>query len=258
MSLRERKRAKEVEADEVAFFDRYYANEAYNPIGWRLRLNRELRALQRVSKRARPQNVLSVGCGDGQFELMLAPFVDRILAIDISLQAIERAKRNATLSHITNVEFRCQSMSELRWDQQFDAIICLAFLHHILEPDLVDFLKRVYAHTKVGGFFYSQDPNIHGVLRAIGKVLLGAKYDYYHSPDERELDPQDLAEKLRGVGFDTVTIRHIDFTLIPAQYVLAKRPGWPLYLCPSIDWILCHSPLARWSSGFTAFAEKWH
>lgn len=246
----------QVEAGELAFFERVYSEGAYHPVGWRLRLARELSSLRRAAGGARFERVLSLGCGDGQFELMLSPFAERIIALDISPQAIEIAKRNAARAGVTNVEYRCLPLSALSWDDQFDAVICLAFLHHVPEADLPDLLRQAFAHLKPGGLFYSQDPNQNGLLRKIGRVVLGKRYDKYHSPDEREMVPGQFASELRSAGFDSVHIGFIDVTLIPTYFVLTKGPGAPFYICRALDWIWCHSPLARWASGFYAYATK--
>ena len=200
--------------------------------------------------------VLSLGCGDGQFELLLAPWAKQVVGLDISPQGIEVAKCKADRAGIRNVEFRCQSFSELRWDDQFDTIICLAFLHHVPEAEVAELLKNCFAHLTPSGVFYSQDPNRNGVLRKLGRLIFGASLDKYHSPDERELIPAELASQLEAAGFCAVKLRHIDLTLIPALFILAKRVSWPLYLCRILDFLWCHSPLARWSSGFVAVAEK--
>jgi SAM-dependent methyltransferase len=247
---------KQTESKEIAFFDKYYENEAYNPLGWRLRLAREVRSLRKEMRGETLGRVLSLGCGDGQFEQMLAPWAKQVVGLDISPQGIEIAQRQAARKGIKNVEFRCLSFSDLRWDEQFDTIICLAFLHHVPEEEVPKLLKQCFDHLKQGGFFYSQDPNRNGVLRKMGRVLLGSNYDKYHSPDERELDPGELAGQLKSVGFSAVTHRYIDLTLIPALFILAKKPSWPLRLCPPLDYLWCHSPLARWASGFVAVAEK--
>ncbi len=245
-----------IESKEITFFDKYYKGQAYNPLGWRLRLSREVRSLRRVLRQGTLGRVLSLGCGDGQFELLLAPWANHVVGLDISSQGIEIARRHAARADIRNVEFRCLPFSELRWDEQFDTIICLAFLHHVPEVELPGLLNHCFAHITPGGMFYSQDPNRNGVLRKLGRVVMGASYHDYHSPDERELDPPELASQLRTAGFSTVTIRHIDLTLIPALFLLAKRVSWPLFLCRPIDFLWCHSPLARWSSGFVAVAAK--
>jgi 2-polyprenyl-6-hydroxyphenyl methylase/3-demethylubiquinone-9 3-methyltransferase len=247
---------KQTESKEIAFFDKYYENEAYNPVGWRLRLAREVQSLRKEMRGGTLGRVLSLGCGDGQFELMLAPWAQQVVGLDISPQGIEIAQRQAARQGIKNVEFRCLSFSDLKWDDKFDTIICLAFLHHVPESELPQLLKQCFNHLKPGGFFYSQDPNRNGVLRKVGRVLMGASYDRYHSPDERELDPCELEAQLKSAGFTAVDFRYIDFTLIPALFILAKKPSWPLRLCVPLDYLWCLSPLARWASGFVAVAEK--
>jgi hypothetical protein len=62
-----------IETEEIKFFDRYYENEAYNPLGWRIRLHREVASLRKAAESNSLGKVLSLGCGDGQFELLLAP-----------------------------------------------------------------------------------------------------------------------------------------------------------------------------------------
>lgn len=245
-----------VEADEKEFFAHYYEEGAYHPRGMELRLARELRWITRVLAGQRLASVLSIGCGAGQFELMLAPGVGRIRALDISPQAIEAARREAARQGVTNVDFQCQSLAELDWNQTFDAIVCLAFLHHVREAELFDFLQAIHAHLNPGGVFFAHDPNRHGWLRKVGRVVLGRKYDTYHSPDERELDPREIQALLRKAGFAEVRIGHLDSTLIPSMYLLAKGPAWPLSICVGVDWLWCHSPFARWASAFTTFARK--
>jgi hypothetical protein len=50
-----------------------FENEAYNPLGWRIRLHREVASLRKAAESNSLGKVLSLGCGDGQFELLLAP-----------------------------------------------------------------------------------------------------------------------------------------------------------------------------------------
>ena len=245
-----------VERNEIDFFASYYANQAYHPIGSRLKSQRELRSILRAARGKPLGRVLSIGCGDGEFERMLAGSAQHVTGLDLSPEAIEIATREVERHGVRNLDFVCKSFSDLAWDRPFDTIVCLAFLHHVPEPDLPALLAQAHAHLTPGGFFYSQDPNVNGVLRKVGRLVLGAHYDDYHSPDERELDPEPLRQALLAAGFASAEIVPIDLTLIPAMYVLAKRPGWPLYACPVIDRIWCATPLGRWASGFAAVARR--
>jgi 2-polyprenyl-3-methyl-5-hydroxy-6-metoxy-1,4-benzoquinol methylase len=255
MSLKQ-ERVSESEKDEREFFARYYGEQRYHPLGWRLRLERDLRVLRQAVDGRSLGRTLSIGCGDGAFELLLAPYAESVLGVDLSPEAIDSAENARAAQGVTNASFRCTSFRELPWDERFDTIVCLAFLHHVPECDLPGFLRDCYAHLEPGGIFFSQDPNARGALRALGRVLLRDRYDRYHTPDERELDPAELSASLRVAGFTSVDLRYVDLTLIPACYLLARGPAWPLRLAASADRLWCASPLARWSSGFAAFARR--
>ncbi len=245
-----------VEDREREFFDRHYEDGVGHPTGLALRMERELRSLRRRTKGRRISRVLSIGCGEGLFEALLAPFAESIVGIDLSEEAVARAHARATAHGLRNVEFRRVALSELRWDESFDAIVCLAFLHHVPEAELAGLLASVHAHLRPGGFFYAQDPSRRAWLRGLGRRLLGGRYERYHSADERELDPREVEAELRRAGFASVELGWIDVTLIPAHYLLPRAPAWLMHACERFDRAFCATPLARWASGFTVFATR--
>lgn len=250
------KSREELNRDEIEFFAHYYDSQAYNPLGWRLRLDRELRSLLRRAGKKHLGRVLSLGCGDGQFEHMLSPYAESVFGLDLSPEAIRIARKKADQARLTNVEFECLPLEELAWSDSYDTIVCLATLHHVPEASVVDMLKTVRRHLVPGGLFYSQDPNCRGILRAVGRVVMGKNYQKYHSPDERELDPRVLTRQFAQAGLSDVRIGYIDLTLIPGLYLLAKGPNWPMYPLKWSDWLWCRSPLARWASGFNASGRR--
>jgi 2-polyprenyl-3-methyl-5-hydroxy-6-metoxy-1,4-benzoquinol methylase len=247
---------RQVEAAERAFFAGYYAQRRYHPTGWRLRLARDARVLCAAAPHGRLGRVLSVGCGDGEFELLLAARADSVLGVDVSPEAIAMARSAQARAGVDNVEFRCLSVIDLALSERFDTIVCVAFLHHLPAAALPYFLATTYERLAPEGLFYAQDPNVHGLLRAVGRRLLGQRYDTYHSRDERELDPAEIAAALTRAGFSRVAIRFIDLTLIPALYVWLRGPALPLYVCAALDRLWCASPLAPWASGFSVVARK--
>lgn len=244
------------EEGERAFFARYYSERNYSPVGWRLRMRRDLRVLRAAVGAPSLGRTLSIGCGDGAFELLLAPHARSVVGVDLSPEAIAAAEGARAQAGAANVSFRCCSFRDLPWSETFDTIVCLAFLHHVPEPELPGFLRACHEHLTAGGFFFAQDPNARGLLRSVGRVLLGRRYDRYHTPDERELDPAELTEQLCAAGFGGVAIRHVDLTLIPTCYLLVRGPGFLFRLAALVDRLWCATPLARWSSGFTASARR--
>jgi len=247
---------REVEAAERAFFAGYYAERRYHPTGWRLRLQRDARVLCAAAPGGRLGRVLSVGCGDGEFELLLAARADAVVGVDISPEAIEMARSAQARAAVRNVEFRCLSVVDLALTERFDTVVCVAFLHHLPAAALSYFLATTYDRLQPGGLFYAQDPSVHGIMRLVGRRLLGARYDTYHSPDERELDPAEVVDALTTAGFAGVTVRYIDLTLIPALYFFARGPDAIQYACALLDRLWCASPLARWASGFSVVARR--
>ncbi len=241
---------------EIEFFSHAYRNQAYNLTGWRLRMERDLHLARREAPGGRFGRVLSIGCGDGRFELMVARHADRVTALDISPQAIDAARRNAREEGVGNAEFRCGTIRDLELGEPFDAVMCIGFLHHVPEAELPGFLRAACALLRPGGFFYSQDPNVHGIVRRIGRRVLGDRYDTYHTDDERELDPDETRASMSEAGFASVRLFSLDLTLIPATFFLVRAPGWALVLCDRVDRLFNRLRLPRLASSFAIAAEK--
>ncbi|MEQ1905239.1 MAG: class I SAM-dependent methyltransferase [Pirellulaceae bacterium] len=241
---------------EIEFFSKYYESQNYNTVGWDLRLRRELKSLLRRAGSQPLGRVLSLGCGDGQFEIMLAQHAEHVTGLDLSPEAIEVARRKAQQSGCTNAEFACQPLEDLEWNQTYDTIVVLATLHHVPESELPSMMATIYKHLTPGGLFYSQDPNRKGLLRSIGRVVLGKKYDKYHSPDERELDPSNIRATLNSVGFQDVRIGHIDAMLIPGLFMFPRKHTPMMHAFLWFDKVWCSTPLKHWSSGFNASGRK--
>lgn len=244
------------EAAEVDFFDRYYAEQVYHLTGWQLRLERELALLLASAGERRLESVLGVACGDGLFECLLAPHVQKITAFDISPEAVRIADQNARRAGIDNVAFEYRSFFDLDPGDSFDAVVCLAGLHHMPPEETVRFIEHAHTALSPGGMLYAQDPNRRGILRWLGRKILGKRYDTFHSPDERELDPRETAAQMRRSGFERVKIIPIDFTLIPGLFFFKNGPAALMHLFRLIDWVACRSPLRSLASGTTVVGYR--
>jgi len=98
--------------------------------------------------------VLEIGCGTGIIALGLAPFVESIVATDISPQMMYVAKSKAESASITNVEFRvCDGYALPYDDQAFDAVLLFNVLHFVKEPTAL--LHEAHRLLKPSGYLIS-------------------------------------------------------------------------------------------------------
>lgn len=234
----------------------FFADWVVNPSGDALRWERELDLLLE----ARPRglgSVLSLGCGRGWFETRLAEHADLVLGIDLSPDSIDEASALAARQGLDRVEFICADITAFDFDREFDTILCVGFLHHLSDADALALLTRIRRHLREGGLVHTQDPNARGILRKIGRLVLGARYDAYHTEDERELDPDRVRALFVEAGFEKTRLRYMDLSLIPAMQLFPSAPAWVMAGFAGLDRLFCGLPgLARWSSGFSVDATR--
>jgi 2-polyprenyl-3-methyl-5-hydroxy-6-metoxy-1,4-benzoquinol methylase len=90
---------------------------------------------------------LDIGCGTGEFSRLLAQRSDCVLALDLSPQMIEVAKRRS--EGYSNIDYQVGDV--MVWDlavEQFDCVASIATLHHL---PLRSMLARMKGALKEGG-----------------------------------------------------------------------------------------------------------
>ena len=162
--------------------------------------------------------VLSLGCGIGDTELLLAPHVGEVMGIDLSPAAIRQARADAAALKIGNARFEEGTSAEGR----FDAIIAIFFLHHLPDDELAALPLRLKEQLAAGGVFYSLDPSRHRLSGVVGRLLIPGLMKRYQTEDERELDPASTAELFRSAGMET-RVEMYDFGSSPLAGLF---PGW--------------------------------
>jgi SAM-dependent methyltransferase len=200
---------------------------------------------------AGPQSrVLSLGCGIGDTELLLAPHVGEIVGVDLSPAAIRQARADSARLQIRNATFVEGSTAEGR----FDAVIAIFFLHHLSDEDLKDLPERLRAWFAPNGGFYSLDPSARRLSGAVGRRLIPSLMKRYQTDDERELDPEVTAGLFRSAGFH-VRLEIYDFGSSPMAGLF---PGWrAAYLATRwIDNGILRTPLRRWGSNFEVIVRS--
>jgi SAM-dependent methyltransferase len=207
----------------------------------------------RLTGAGKTSRVLSLGCGIGDTELLLAPYVGELTGLDLSPSAIRQARLDS--AGISNLQFIEGTLESAQIGPgSFDVVIAIFFLHHLPDtiPGLVCQIERI---LKPGGVFYSLDPSRYRLSGAIGELLIPKLMARYQSPNERQLAPGATAEYFRKAGLDA-RFEYYDFVSTPLAGLF---PSWRFgyRMTRGIDEALVRTPLLnRASSNFEVVARK--
>jgi SAM-dependent methyltransferase len=221
------------------------------------KLRRHLvRRILEVTSAEKTSRVLSLGCGIGDTELLLAQNIGFLSGFDLSPAAIRQARADAIRLGIANVEFREGDAHRIEYAQSsFDAAIGIFFLHHVPDAEMPGVIERIHRWLKPGGVFYGLDPNRYRLSGALGRLLVPHLMRRYQTPAERELEPRQTAARFEAVGFHARS-RCYDFGSTPLAGLL---PSWGSgYLAARrLDELLIRIPLVRAiGSNFEVIARK--
>jgi 2-polyprenyl-3-methyl-5-hydroxy-6-metoxy-1,4-benzoquinol methylase len=200
--------------------------------------------------------VLSLGCGIGDTELLLAPHVASVTGVDLSPAAIRQAREDAQLAGLTSLQFVEASADDAGWGEgSFDTVIGIFFLHHLPDAELGKLARNVRAWLTPGGMFYGLDPSRYRLSGALGALLLPRLMRRYQTPDEHELKPAETVQHFSDAGLEA-RFRYYDFCSTPLAGLLPSW-RWGYRMARGVDELLIRTPLLRAvSSNFEVIARK--
>ncbi len=212
-----------------------------------------VRRILKLTGAGKNSTVLSLGCGIGDTELLMAPHVGELTGLDLSPAAIRQARLDS--NGVPNVRFLEGTLESAQIKPaSFDVVIAIFFLHHL--PDTIPALaNQIAAILRPGGVFYSLDPSRYRLSGAIGELLFPKIMARYQSPNERQLLPRATAEYFRNAGLDG-RFEYYDFISTPLAGLFPSwRSGYRA--TRAIDEALVRTPLLnRASSNFEVIARK--
>jgi SAM-dependent methyltransferase len=203
----------------------------------------------------RSSRVLSLGCGIGDTEILMAGCVGHMVGLDFSPAGIRQARGDAAAAGLGNVEFIQGVLEDDAVGTGYDAVFAVFFLHHLPAEGLADAPRRIMQLLKPGGRFYSLDTNRYRLSGAVGSLLIPGLMKKYQSPGETELVPRAALRLFEGAGF-ACGLDYYDFVSTPLAGLL---PSWTAgyKVARLLDDILVRVPaLRRLSSNFEILARK--
>jgi len=208
-----------------------------------------VRRILRVTGAGAGSRVLSLGCGIGDTELLLAPHVKEVVGVDLSPAAVRQARADAARLGVRNARFEEGSGAE----GVFDVAMAIFFLHHLADEALAAFPARLRGWLAAGGVFYSLDPSRRRLSGAVGRRLVPGMMKRYQTADERELDAETTAALFRARGFHA-RIGFYDFGSSPLAGLL---PGWRAGYRAArlLDDAILRTPLRALGSNFEIIAR---
>ncbi len=144
-------------------------------------------------------SVLEFGCGTGSTAIAHAPYVNRIVATDISGRMLEIAEGKAKDAGIENISFRQGTLERLDLEAaSFDAVLGLNVLH--LLDDVEAAIARVHSLLKPGGLFVSSTALVDEIS-VFWRMLIPLMQLLGFAPYVNRFGKQDLLSKLSAAGF---------------------------------------------------------
>ncbi len=165
------------------------------------------------------KTVLEFGCGTGTTALILAPFVRKYTATDISSEMITIGNEKKAEQKVANVEFVQATLDdELLKAGSYDVILGFNIIH--LLPDPADALKRIQSLLKPEGVFVSKTACLREnwiwpmIVPVVAKVVGVGKVHLFSRPE--------LKQMITDAGFEIIHQQEYTKSL-PRSFIVAKK-----------------------------------
>lgn len=165
--------------------------------------------------------LLEFGCGTGTTALKHAPFVNRILATDISARMLEIAEQKAETAGIGNVLFERSAIDGFSApDNSFDAVLGMSILHLLADRDMA--IGKVFKMLKPGGVFVSSTVCLGNTMKFFKLIgPLGRALGVL--PLLKVFTTHELVDNIKERGFD------IEYEWSPGKgtsvFIVARKPA---------------------------------
>lgn len=174
-----------------------------------------------------PARLLDLGCGTGWTSDFFARQGYQVLGIDISPDMIAHASRR----HLPDLRFQVGDYEEMAFDDEFDAAVFCASLHHAVDEELA--LRRVLAALRPGGVCVACEPGAgHQASPAAKEAVRRCRVT------EKDMPPARIIALGTKVGF-------VRCRIVPHPLDLALTTSPPVRPRQSFRSVIGSLPFAR-------------
>jgi SAM-dependent methyltransferase len=210
--------------------------------GWgtpagQLRAQRRADLIARGGQLGPGKRVLEIGCGTGNFTELFAGSGAHIIAVDISPDLLERARKRGLPPD--RVTFLKKRFEECNVDGPFDAVIGSSILHHL---DIGAALPRILSLLRPGGWFSFAEPNYLNPQVFLERKLRFLPVFQYTSPDETAFIRWSFARQLAAAGFTGIST-------VPFDWLHPRTPPKAMSAVLKLGAIIERTPGLREFSG---------
>jgi 2-polyprenyl-6-hydroxyphenyl methylase/3-demethylubiquinone-9 3-methyltransferase len=207
------------------FYERYWRREGGSPADHHFALaERQAKLRNALARLPNGSQVLDAGCGNGEFSTFLAHLGHKVTAVDISVEAISKAKATFPDGH-----FEVASLEEgLPFaDGEFAAVWCTEVLEHLFEVHAA--LAHLNRVMRQGGLLVLTTP-YHGRIKNLAIALAG--FERHYNPyisHIRFYTNKSLDMCLTNGGFTALTWSGIGrrWPLWMSHFVVARKTSAP-------------------------------
>lgn len=206
--------------NDARFWDRIARKYATDPIADVAGYERTLARTRHYLKS--DHTALEVGCGTGTTALRLAPFVERLVATDISGEMITIARCKAKAEGRDNIVFDVATPDKAPWpDETFDVALGFNVLHLVAARQAA--LAGIHRLLKPGGVFISKTPCLKE-MNPLFRIALPAMQLVGKAPYVAFLSADDLQREIAAAGFEIVELaRHASHGRDARPFLVARR-----------------------------------
>lgn len=175
--------------------------------------------LARLVEIAQPQpnwRVLDVATGAGHTAFAFAPYVEFVVAIDLTPEMLVRAQRLAEDAGVANVRFKLDDIHELPFDDEtfddavYDLVTCRRAAHHF--SDIQEAINEMVRMLKPGGMLLIDDRSVPED-DLVDSVM--SRLDWLHDESHvRQYRPSEWRALLEAAGC----------TIIRSEQYIKHRP----------------------------------